>query len=164
MSEFLYYRTKKGLITRILKNQKTLSKKRGLPPPLYTKDQLSVFLLNSKIFNELFYIWEINNYSKLLVPSLDRLDDYRGYSFDNIQILTWQENKNKGHKDRILGINNKHSKKVYQYNKDSSFITSYVSVNAASRYTGIDVGNISKCCSKERKSAGGYIWRYEYKD
>ena len=38
---------------------------------------------------------------------VDRLNDYKGYSFDNIQLMTWQENKDKGHRDCLNGINNK---------------------------------------------------------
>lgn len=36
----------------------------------------------------------------------------------------------------------------------------YYSLSEASRLSGVFVGNISKCCSGGRKTAGGYIWRY----
>jgi hypothetical protein len=36
----------------------------------------------------------------------------------------------------------------------------YESITAASIATGIDTGNICKCCKNERKKAGGYQWEY----
>ena len=44
----------------------------------------------------------------MLAPSIDRKDDYKPYTFDNIQLTTWQQNKAKGHEDCKNGINNKH--------------------------------------------------------
>lgn len=36
----------------------------------------------------------------------------------------------------------------------------YESVNEASRQTGFDKGNISKCCLGKSKTTGGYHWKY----
>lgn len=50
---------------------------------------------------------------------------------------------------------------VTQYSKDMVKISSYISQQEASRATGIPQQNISVCCNYKRKSAGGYIWRFE---
>lgn len=51
------------------------------------------------------------------------------------------------------------SKKVYQYNINGDLIKEYPSVNQAFRDTRIY--QISRVCLGERKSAGGFIWRYD---
>ena len=52
------------------------------------------------------------------------------------------------------------SKPVIQYTLDGKFIAEYPSAHEASRQTGINRGNISACCRGERKSAGGFEWKY----
>ena len=50
---------------------------------------------------------------------------------------------------------------VLQYTKDLKFVAEYESIREAGRQTGINFGNIIKCCKGKYKSAGGFIWRYE---
>ena len=51
-------------------------------------------------------------------------------------------------------------KKVLQFTKSGEFIKEWVSAIEAARELGIARSNICKCCKGERKSAGGYVWRY----
>lgn len=53
------------------------------------------------------------------------------------------------------------SKPVLCINGDN--ITEYQSISDASRITGIGIGNISACCNGKRKTAGGYVWRFNGK-
>jgi hypothetical protein len=46
-------------------------------------------------FYELYNNWIDSGYKKSDKPSVDRIDDYKGYSFDNIQLMTWKENNKK---------------------------------------------------------------------
>lgn len=46
-------------------------------------------------FTTLFKNWTLNNYNSDDVPSIDRLDDSKGYSFDNMRIVTWREDREK---------------------------------------------------------------------
>ena len=39
-------------------------------------------------------------------------------------------------------------------------LATFPSTMEAERVTGIDQGNISKCCNGKLKSAGGYVWKY----
>lgn len=62
-------------------------------------------------------------------------------------------------------INLRHSKKdkckpVYQLNLDDNIINEYISTSLASNTTGISKVNIRRVCNNERKTAGGYKWRY----
>ena len=52
-------------------------------------------------------------------------------------------------------------KKVLRFDKTGHFIKRYNSVAEAGRDIKTDCGHISQCCKGKRKSAGGYIWKYE---
>lgn len=52
------------------------------------------------------------------------------------------------------------AKAVCQYTLDGQFVAKYESVCRAFKATRIY--NIGMCCRKERKNAGGFIWRFEY--
>ena len=56
---------------------------------------------------------------------------------------------------------NRPSKAIIQLSKDGEFIAEYPSTVEAERQTVCYHGNICKCCRGERKSAGGFIWRYK---
>ena len=156
----LYFRTKDGLVSKIYSNQKVNSKTRGHVPPCYSKQDLQDWLYSQKKFHHLFHIWEIGNFDRMLVPSVDRMDDYEPYSFSNIQLMTWRENEAKGNIDRVEGRNNKKNKTDLQYSKDGDFITAHHSTCGASRQSNISQKNISACCTGKRKSAGGFYWEY----
>lgn len=52
------------------------------------------------------------------------------------------------------------SKKVLQFTKSGEFIREWPSTREAERELGIAQSSICKCCNSERKSAGGYVWKY----
>jgi len=156
-----YGRTKKGLITKIYSGQRRRSKLRGYKMPTYTKSDLKDWLFAQSLFHHLYHLWEVSNFDKMLVPSVDRINDYLPYTFSNIQLMTWRENNKKGYIDRSNGKNNKANKTVFQYTKDDFFIEEYISISEASRQTKVNIGNISECCKGKRKTAGGFMWRSE---
>lgn len=49
---------------------------------------------------------------------------------------------------------------INQYTKDYVFIKQWKSINEAGRQTSVAISSICKVCKGERKSAGGFIWRY----
>ena len=55
-----------------------------------------------------------------------------------------------------MGVNG-----ILQFSKNGEFIAEYPSIMEASRQTGCNKGHICSCCKGERKSAGGFIWRYK---
>ena len=151
-------KTKDGLITKMYASQRRHSKKRGHNPPTYTNNELKEWLFAQKEFHELYDKWKRLDYQKKYIPSVDRLDDYSGYSLSNIQITTWNENMKKGHRDSRNGINNKRNKAVIKMRLDGEIIDIYHSMNEAERVTGIPSSNISNCCSGKLNSAGGFLW------
>lgn len=155
-------RTKKGIIQRIYYSQVGNSKKRGHKPPSYTKEWLVKWVLDNPEFHRIYDIWAISGYKKNLTPSIDRIDDYVGYTEYNIQITTWGNNEKRALNDKKNGINNKTNKSVVQLTKDRVFVKYYYSVAQASRETGFDHSSICKVCRKEKtnKTVGGFIWEF----
>ena len=54
----------------------------------------------------------------------------------------------------------KKSKPVFSVDKESGLIMWWKSIIEAERCTGIDKGNITRCCQGKVKSAGNHIWFY----
>ena len=152
--------TKKGLIAKIYSHQRYACRKRGHDEPLYTLSDLREWAFMQPIFHELFDIWVANGYEKMRSPSFDRADDYKGYSLNRLTIITWAENKKKGHYDRLNGFNNKVSKSVEQLSLDGKVIDRYHSVRHAARSTGCKHGGILLCCNKIHHHHHNYIWRF----
>ena len=154
-------RTKKGLVKRIYHGQKKNSIHRGHPMPTYTIDELRLWFKCNPVSDQLFLEWRASGYEKMLAPSVDRIDDYKGYSLDNIQLLTWQDNLDKSHIDRKEGRNNKHNKAVIQLTLDSEFMEEFHSAAEADRQTSIDRVSIGRCCVNKSQTAGGFKWKYK---
>ena len=57
-------------------------------------------------------------------------------------------------------VSDKKKKPVTQLTLDNKVITKYESIANASRVTGVYKCSIAKVCRKERKSAGGFKWKY----
>ncbi len=155
----IYQRTEKGLIYKIYEKQISNSKERGHNPPNYTKEELYKWVLSQNNFKKLYSDWVDSNYFTNLAPSVDRLDDYKPYTLNNIRLVAWEDNLKKAHNDRLLGINNKNSKKVYQYDLEDNFIKEYFSVAEAFRQT--NIRHISDACNGIYKTTGGFKWSYE---
>ena len=155
-----YHETKKGLIADLCNSQKRTSKRRNHSAPDYSLSELREWALSQSVFHELYDSWVISGYDKWLRPSFDRLDDYKPYTFDNLQIITWRENDEKGKSDVKNGINNKQSKAVIQMDKAGNFIAEYYSARQATRVTGANQAHIIQCCRKKEKTCGGFLWSY----
>ena len=55
----------------------------------------------------------------------------------------------------------KAKKKVNQYTIDGTYLKTFDSLSDASKEINKSSSNISKCCNGDRKSVGGYIWKYK---
>ena len=158
-------RTSLGLLKVIYSHQKKSNRIRGHGLISYSLKEFIDRFLFDKDYNDLFDKWKKSNYEKLKTPSFDRKDDFKGYSFDNIQIMTWEENTNKGHLDRLLGLGTQgeaNCKAVLQFSQDGTFIAEYYSIMEAERQTGVSGKHIPSVCNGKRKKAGGFIWKHKY--
>jgi len=159
-----FRKTKQGVITVLYAHQIDKSKKRGHKPPTHTNKELSDWLLHDWLFDLLFNNWVNSGYLTNMKPSIDRLDDTKGYSLDNIQLMTWAENKEKGYRDMrrgkiTHGVNPQ--KAVLQFTSKGVFIKEFVSASEACRQTKIHYVSISLVCREKRNHAGGFRWKFK---
>jgi len=155
-----WLRTKIGLSYRMYAHQKENSKRRGHELPLYSLVEFRKWLFSQNNFEYLYNNWKNNDYEKMMSPSVDRINDYKGYSLENISLTTWNENKKRSHEDSKNGINNKNNKSVYMIDLNMNKKMKFHSVMDAHRNTGVDRSHISACCNGRRQSAGGYYWEF----
>lgn len=158
-----YSKSKSGVVSKIYNHQKDSSKRRNHIPPAYSFNELRDWCYSQYIFHKLYDNWVLNNFDTNLKPSIDRLDDYLPYTFENIRIITWEQNNKKANKDRLNGINNKGSLAILQFTLEDVFIAEYHSSKDAERKTGINHRHILNVCKNKPKyiTAGGYKWRYK---
>jgi len=103
-------------------------------------------------------------------PQINHKDGNRWNNFkDNLEWMTQSENITHSHNElerefTAYGENHNNSMSISQYTKKGVLINVYGSVNEAGRQLSIDFSNIAKCGRGERKSVGGFIWKYENKN
>lgn len=171
-----YLRTKKGLIFKMHANQRAKSKKRNHPQPSYTKEDLVDWCMKQPLFHTLYDAWVSSNFDTQLIPTCDRLDDYKPYSLDNICLATFTENSNKYYQNVQEGLNTKSCQPVLCFDLNDNFIQEYHSLSAAARAVGTSHANIRNVCTQTplrkrnpdgtyrtfipRKSMG-FIWKFK---
>ena len=153
-------RTKEGKLKKIYKGQLENSKERGHEPPTYTKTEFIIKFIDCPVYLDYYYSWKISGYKSKYSPSFDRIDDYKGYSFDNIQIMTWQDNRDKYYLDKKEGRNNKISKYVIGTNIKTGDQIEFYSASEASR-NGFNRSNISLCCNGKLKTHKKHTWKFK---
>ena len=87
-------------------------------------------------------------------------------NFKNLEWCTNSENVKHSHNEldreyTAYGENHNNSKTVSKYTKDDIYLDTYGSVNEAGRQENISFTNIAKNARGKRKSAGGFIWKYD---
>jgi hypothetical protein len=156
------YRTKDGIIKSIFSHQISSSKARSHNKPEYTFDELHAYLINNQIFNNLYNAYVASDFNQWKAPTVDRLDETKGYSFDNIQIVSFDENKRNHDEGRKTGkIITKQMIPILKYSKQGEFICEYPSIGMAARDVGHDGSHITRCAKGGRPTAGGYIWKFK---
>ena len=86
---------------------------------------------------------------------MDRINPLKGYTFDNMQVITAEENRKKGDEEKIILW----GKPVCQISNSGIVIANYSSIKVASKLTNINKNNISSVLNGKRKTAGGYKWQ-----
>jgi len=157
-NEAVYDRTEKGVVRVIYKTQKRHNLLRGHGEMQYTKKQLSGWLYSNG-FKKIYDKWKQGGFKKDEKPSVDRLDDFRGYSFDNIQLVTWKKNRERQAQDIIngTGTSGKRCKPVRKVDGFGKCIAIYVSRSAAVRDVGYSMDRQLKIGTKCRN---GFYWTY----
>lgn len=154
-----YDYSEKGLIRVIYKTQKRHQKLRGHGDLPYSKDELKSWLYNNG-FKDKYIAWVNSSHKKNLKPSVDRIDSLKGYSFSNIRLVTWEENKIYQYNDIVNGVGSggRRCKKVEKLDTKGDVICEYVSYSSAARDCGYSLEYPIKKGTKCKK---GYFWRYK---
>lgn len=155
-----YDKTEKGVIRVIYKTQIANSKRRKMDLPNYTKEELKEWLYNNN-FKKLYDNWVLSNFNKMMKPSIDRLDDYKPYTFENIRLVTWQDNKNHQINDVLNGTgkSGKICKSVIQIDYNGNILAEYHSFSFARKMVGYSMEKNIKNGKPSKKD--GTYWRYK---
>lgn len=152
MKESMY---KNKFIRNLYIGQVRRSKLRKHSLPAYTFEEFKKWIYDNDEFETLYSNWLKNNKHKDLTPSIDRLENNKGYSFDNIQLITWKENKVLGNISRRVAI--------MQFDLEGKFIKEYASITEVNLAFGLKPKDMAIPMASKglRYSSHGYIWIYK---
>lgn len=95
-----------------------------------------------------------NNY-----PCINHIDgNKQNNNLNNLEWCSFSHNNKEAHK---LKLNRGTAKTTLQFDKQGNFIKEWFSTRQAEKQLNIANGNVSACCIGNKKSAGGYIWKYK---
>lgn len=114
------YRSFNGYKYQLYKNRKSLGRKFKRELTFTLEEFLNFLKKENKKYTSLWKKWVESNYQKKFAPSIDRIDNKKGYTLQNIQLLSVGENVRKARLND--GVNNPRNKTNGQYtgvaNKD----------------------------------------------
>lgn len=151
--------TLKKYYTKVYSSIRYKAKRRGDCYPDITKQELIDWLVNNGV-EDMWIEYLESNRDKSKKPSIDRIDDYDGYHFDNMQLITWRENQLKGvngKKHHTNSHNRNLMKPIFIYTKSGKFIKKCIGTKDASEYLGCHKYSVSRAITKKRKTIKGFI-------
>lgn len=115
-----------------------------------TKEEFINKFENDVNFLTMYKTWQKAKHKRSMSPSVDRINNKKGYTIDNIQFLILKENSGK----------DKEKCAVDCYMKNTNeYVGTYESQSEAGRVLRVCIPNIWKCIIGERKHAGGYTFK-----
>ncbi len=159
-----FFKTKVGLLTRIYNTQIRNSRIRKHNPPKYSKQEFISEYVDTYLLAKLYDKWVDSGYDIKHIPSFDRLDNSKGYSFDNIQLVEFQTNIRNANNDKSSGILNhglRKSKPIIGVCIETNESTRFNSATRAAKELNLHQSGIYACLIGKQKTSGGYKWIYE---
>ena len=151
-----FRRTRKGVSLAIFRSQKLHSSRRGFGFPMYTLEEFREWIYSQSNFKYLFDAWVASNYEKKSKPSVDRINDNLGYTFENMRLTSFDKNirKSRGNISIITPIK--------QYDLNGAYIKTFRSQQDAVRKIGMSQGNLWVSLNKDfmQHKCYGFYWRY----
>ena len=77
------------------------------------------------------------------------------------KIMGFSEEHKKHLSESKKGVKHHFAKKVYQYSLDGKLVKEWDYMSLAAETLKINKANIAETCNGNRKSAGGFLWKYE---
>jgi hypothetical protein len=106
-------------------------------------------------FNRLHQEWIRKGRPRSLVPSLDRINSKKGYTFENTHMLTWEENRFK------QTLDTRFTRRAVLQILDGKVIKRYRSQRDVVKDLGVSQWNLSTALNGGRHKVGGYMFQYE---
>ena len=164
--EIDYSRLPNNVASIMYSSQLLASKQRGHDAPSYTREEFKEWALAHPEFKRLYELWKSSGYLVELKPSFDRLNEHIGYSFENLQCITYKENKNLHYARTKSGETTKRCFAVDQFDMHGNFIQRFHSINAAVRAVNGRNADLWKVLTKyvcKQKRPDGSIYEYTIK-
>lgn len=151
-----FRRTPKGVLTNLYHKMKERNKKNNRGELEFSLKDFHDKYLNNENFLKIYQNWVDSMYIAYEKPSIDRENPDEGYVIDNLQMMTWKENRRKGD----IENSNRITTAIVMCDFDGTVIKEFESVKQAVVETGLSQGNIVMCCQGKRNHTGGYVFKY----
>jgi len=104
IAKYKFTRLPNGVTGDIYAKQRASSRRRKHPEPAYSLQEFREWMYSQPNWLTLYNAWVESGYKQKLRPSADRNSNYLPYTFDNLTLMTWLENKTKNDTDRRDGF------------------------------------------------------------
>lgn len=149
-----YRKTPKGVLTNMYNHQKYRNKKNGFGEIGYSLKWFQDKFIDDPIYTRLFKEWAESNYSKAKKPTIDRINNKKGYEKNNIHLLPWCENRFKQSMER-------RSRKGCVIQKlNGNIVKIWKSQREAYKTLNIQQSMLSMALTGKCKTAYGFEWEY----
>jgi len=153
-------RTKNGVTSMMYSKLRSSSRSRGHEMPKFSNKELKDWLFSNEYFHLFYDNWVASGYRTDVIASIDREDDERGYTFDNMDVTYWAFNKHKNEFQTKYGLKIASNKEVKCTNVNTGDSEIFYSSREAERKTGVSYKAISNCCRGLSNTSGGYYWQF----
>ena len=151
-----FRKTPKGVLTNLYSKMKERNIKKGFGELPFSLKELHDRFLNNDDYIKQFNIWVKNSYKKEFKPSFDRINPTIGYALDNMQILSWSENRKKADWEKSF----LYTTPVVMYDMNGNVIRAFESTKEACSMTELSQSAITMCCQGKSHSVKGYVFKY----
>ena len=151
-----FRKTKKGVVCIIYSGQRASSRTRKQHPPEYTLEELRNWCLSQPHFHRLYEEWVVSGYKRNKKPSIDRINPNKGYSFDNIQLMTFYENNYKQGKYERTHFHQ--YIKIVQKTLTGKIVRIWEGINPTAKQLGISRYSLRDALDGRSKTCLGYKW------
>lgn len=93
-----YVKTMLGRLDRMHRDMRQRTKQKGFDN-IISKEEFIEYGMNNKDYIRLYKEWVDSNYKFKLTPTVDRINNLKGYTSNNIQFLAHNDNARKGTRD-----------------------------------------------------------------